>query len=372
MDDRSFVASAVFVGPKQPLEIRSYPLPTAVPEQAVVLLETSGICGTDVHIIEGALPMPAPIILGHEMLASIHEIGPGSARDCLGEPLVPGDLVAVNVVEPCGHCLLCETGGSASCLHLGESLTYTRSCDEPPHLFGGFAEASVCPTRYLHRLPKELPADIAAVFLCAGPTVIRGMRYAGGVKVGERVVVQGAGPVGLFATLYARRMGAGKVAVIASGSNPLRLDLARAMGADLVLDIRQTCVEERRQAIANLFDGCGADLVIEGCGNPEAIPEGLPLLRPRGRYVWAGQYSDRGSVPLPTHLITFQALQIIGTAQFDSQDRADYFRFMLDVKEEWDAVRRVVTHRLPVARANEALDAAGSGAAVKVLLIRET
>jgi threonine dehydrogenase-like Zn-dependent dehydrogenase len=117
--------------------------------------------------------------------------------------------------------------------------------------------------------------------------------------------------------------------------------------------------------------GIGADLIIEGTGNPEAIPEGLALLRACGKYIWAGQYSDRGMIPLPTHLITFNALQIIGSAQFSTDDRVRYFAFLETVPEQWDNICAAITDRFPITEANAAFEKARCGAAVKTLFVGE-
>ncbi len=365
--------AAVFVEAGRPLDVREYDV--AEPDEGMALVEmvSSGICGTDVHIWEGALGIRGPIILGHEFLGRVAALGAPvrstPPTDCLGRPVAVGDLVAVNVIEPCGNCLLCRTGGAASCLHLMESLTYTRSPDEPPHLHGGYADATYCPTRYLHRLPEGLPPDVVATFLCAGPTVVRAVTYGGGIAAGEHVVVQGSGPVGLFAALWAARHGAGSVTLLGSSSHPQRLRLAGRFGADRVLDIRSSSVEERKQAVFSNTVGIGADVVIECSGSPQAVPEGLNLLRPRGRYLLAGQYSDRGAVPLPVHVITFNALQVLGSAQFTSQDREEYFQFLLRNANVWDAVRDTVTVRAPVSDANMALETVRAGKAIKAVLV---
>lgn len=361
--------AAVFTKPRSPLVIHDYPLPRAKPGMAVVNLVCSGLCGTDIHIWEGALEFAGPIVIGHEFVGRIAQLGEGAHTDCLGQTIRPGDLVVANVVEPCGVCALCSTGGEASCLRLSDSLTYTRSVLEPPHFHGGFAEVTVVPTRYLHRLPDAIPPFVAAAFLCAGPTVIRGLTYAGGIQPGEHVVIQGSGPVGLFAVLIAKQCGAASVTMIGSGSHPLRLELARALGAGTVLDIRATTVEQRRKQVLEQTGGIGADMIIEGAGHPDAIPEGLGLLRPRGRYVWAGQYSDRGPVLFPTHAVTLNALQIIGSAQFTVADRVAYFELLEQTRDQWPDISRVVTDRFYIDEINEAFAKARQGGSIKTVFV---
>lgn len=362
--------AAVYVGARQTFAMNDYPLLEPAAGVAAVTLETSGLCGTDVHIWEGALAIPGPMIIGHEFIGRIHTLGEGEAVDALGQPLAVGDRVVVNVIDPCGKCALCTSGGSASCLHLFDSLIYAHSPEEPPHLHGGFAEATVVPTCYLIKVPDVLPLEVASALLCAGPTVIRGMSYAGGFTAGAPVIVQGSGPVGLFAVLYAKLSGAGPVILIGSGSHPLRLEIAKAFGADLVLDIRTTSTEERREQVMALTGDIGAELIIEGAGTPQAIPEGLPLLRPRGRYVLVGQYSDRGPIPIPTHLITLNALQIFGGAQFTAADRAEYFTFLAQVPEHWETIQRIITDRYTLDQIDEAFQRASEGKSLKAIFVK--
>lgn len=352
--------------------VENYPVPDKLEDNTSMLgLINSGLCGTDLHIRDGALPMSGSIIIGHEFLGRIIGMGDGIKTDAMGRELAVGDRVAVNIVESCGHCLLCETGGDASCVHLGESITYLKPADMAPHFHGGFAQLNISPTNYLQKTPDGVPSDVLSAFLCAGPTVIRGVKYAGGIKTGETVVVQGSGAVGLFAVLYAKTLGAKYVIMIGSGSNQKRLDLAKELGADMVLDIRKTTLEERRQAVLDVTDGLGADMIIEGAGTPSAITEGLNLLRLRGRYIWAGQYSDRGTAQIPTHLITFNAFQIFGSAQFSSEDREDYFDFLLKVADKYETIAGVITHKFPVDKINEAFDLARSGGGVKIVFSNE-
>ncbi len=113
--------AAIFIKANSPLHIREYPQTDPQPGQALIQLETSGLCGTDIHIWDGAIPMQDKVILGHEYIGRIEAFGTGERFDCLGTSLEIGDLVAVNVIDPCDKCLLCLTGGAASCLPKGRT-----------------------------------------------------------------------------------------------------------------------------------------------------------------------------------------------------------------------------------------------------------
>ena len=362
--------AAVYLAANEPLSIREYPLTDPAAGMAVVDLVASGICGTDIHIWEGALAIPGPMIPGHEFLGRIRALGEGDNLDCFQQPVQIGDLVIVNVIESCGDCPLCQNGGAASCVHLGESITYTHTPKEAPHFHGGFAEVNYSPTRYLQKVTAAIPEDVIAAFLCAGPTVVRGVDYAGGFRPGAPVVIQGSGPVGLFAVRYARHAGADPIILIGSGSHPLRMPMARELGADVVLDIRASTVEERRAQVMDLTDGLGAEMIIEGAGHPSAVTEGINLLRLRGRYVLAGQYSDRGTIDFAPHLITANALQIFGSAQFTAQDRARYLQLLAAMPEQWTTIARLITDRFPIEQATEALAKVRDGASLRAIFVK--
>lgn len=291
----------------------------------------SGICGTDLHIADGFLPFPAgEWILGHEFVGRVEALGPGATVDGLGQALRPGDLAIACVALPCGHCFSCRRGETASCLEFG--VTYLRPPREAPHFFGGFAEILFSPAANLVRVPTGLSCDSVGAFPCGGPTVLRACTYAGGLERGELVVVQGTGSLGLFAVAWAVAEGC-RVLAIGSGSNPQRTALALRLGAGEVLDFRQVPLAERQQrvqaAAAELGRGDGADVVIETSGAPEAVPEGLGLLRTRGRYLIPGQYSARGSVAIEPQLLTFKALRLVGSGQYTLQDVRAYLDFLV-------------------------------------------
>jgi D-arabinose 1-dehydrogenase-like Zn-dependent alcohol dehydrogenase len=361
---------AVFAEPQQPLAIRAYPVAEPAEGRARLALLRSGICGTDIHIHQGRLPIPGPFIPGHEFLGRVEALGPGQSADAFGQPLSAGAEVIACAAQPCGECFTCRRGETASCLQFG--VTFVRDPEEPPHFHGGFGEFLFHPTANLVRLPEGVDLDAAAAFPCAGPTLIRAAAYAGGLEEGEVVVVQGTGPVGLFAVAYAARAGC-RVAAIGSARQPARLELARAFGAEEVHDFRAAGVEERQAAVRALAErygrGDGADVVIEASGAPDAVPEGLGLLRTRGRYLVPGQYSDSGTVAIAPHLITLRALRVIGSGQYTLADVRAYLDFLQRHADLQEAFARTLTDRFAVADANAALARVREGASVKAVFV---
>lgn len=359
---------AVFQGIGKTFSIREFDVVAPTAGNAGLELITSGICGTDVHIHEGRLKMPdMPLIIGHEYIGRIDALGDGNAVDALGDPLHVGDHVIACVAIPCGKCLNCRAGETASCLAFG--VTYVKNVEDAPHFHGGFAEYLYSPFANLVKLPATVDPLAAAAFPCGGPTVIRSCLYGGGLKDGELVVIQGNGSLGLFAVAYAKKHGC-KVVVIGSGANSERLKLTMAMEPDKFFDFRKEKPEDIAAAITayarELDRGDGADVVIETSGGAEAFPFGLSLLRTRGRYFVPGQYSDKGNVSIPPHLITFKALRIIGSGQYTMNDLKNYIHFLEDNPDLQKVFRKLITV-FSVADADKAMAAAGAGNCIKAV-----
>ena len=335
--------AAVFVGANKDFEVREYPLAKPSPGQALLKLCISGICGTDLHIHEGRLGMPSPLIIGHEFIGEIFEINKGEITDkstttdgSAVSDLKVGDKVIFNAASPCGTCLLCRNGDSANCLNF--EVAFAQDPTNPPHFFGGFAEYSYAYIVNLIKIPESVKYKAAAVYPCAGPTIIHALKLGGLFEVDaskkvETVVIQGLGPVGMFAVIWALKAGIKNVIVSARTSGN-RADLARKLG---VKDIVEP--EKVGEHIAVLTDAVGADLAIECSGNPEAFNQGVKLLRNRGIYLVPGQYSDSGEIAFGPQNITFKALQIYGSAQYDTSDVIDYVDFLEKHKDIQDAIK---------------------------------
>ena len=276
-------------------------LPDPVVESGGVLLETiaSEVCGTDVHLHRGRLEgVPYPIVPGHVSVGRVLE-APGVRTDALGEPLSLGDVVTfLDVHEVCGSCYHCLVARQPNRCPSRRVYGITYGADEGP--FGGWAERIYLqPGVRVLKLPEGITADDLIGGGCGLFTGFAAVDRSE-LAMGDTVVVQGCGPVGLSAAAFANLRGAGRVILI--GSPAARLQLGRTLGADTVFGLDTMTVEERVAEVTALTKGRGADVVIEASGNPQAVPEGFDLLRDGGTYVVAGHYTDAGEIPLNPHL----------------------------------------------------------------------
>lgn len=286
------------VAPGKPLEIWDLADPELEPGSALLETVASEVCGTDVHLSHGRLEgVPYPIVPGHVSVGQVLETG-GAVSDFWGAPVKPGDIVTFyDVHETCNSCYYCRVAKQPNrCPHRRVyGVTYSAS----EGALGGWAERIYMkPGVHIFRLPEPLGADDVIGGGCGLFTGFAAVERSD-LAMGETVLVQGTGPVGLSAAGFAALRGAGLV--ISIGDPRARLDLARELGADVVLSVSDDQPEKREAAILELTDGRGVDVAIEAAGNPAALPEGLRLLRDGGTYVIAGHYTDVGTASINPH-----------------------------------------------------------------------
>src|SRR5438046_3773668 len=242
-----------------PLRMQDLPLPSRLePGAALVRTEMAGICGTDVHLWKGELPIGLPVILGHETVGRIEQLGDGLERDWTGQPLSVGDRVTWNSSISCGHCYYCaEKRQPTRCPHR-RAYGIGHRCDQPPHFLGGYAEFHYLrPGTTIFKLPDDLPTESMIGAGCALITAIHGVERTR-LEWQDTVVVQGAGPVGIAALAVANSAGESRVIVI--GGPKHRLEMAKRFGADEVIDLDENKTAEARiRIVREVTRGYGAD-----------------------------------------------------------------------------------------------------------------
>lgn len=293
------VAAVVMPGPGRPLEERRFPVPRVRPGGAVLETIASEVCGTDVHLHHGRLAgVPFPIIPGHVNCGRVLETG-GPLADVSGAPIEAGAVVTFfDVFGSCGSCWDCLVAKAGTrCPH---RRVYGITTSANDGLLGGWAERiELLPGVRMLPLPEGISPEDFMGGGCGLPTGFHAVERAG-IALGETVVIQGSGPVGLNAAIFAQLSGALVVYVV--GAPRARLDAALRLGAADVLDVTQVADPAlRAQWVRQRTGGRGADVVIEASGNPAAIPEGLEMLRDAGRYVVVGQYTDAGDAVINPH-----------------------------------------------------------------------
>ena len=312
--------AALFFGPGKPMELTELPVPEPEPGAVVVRVTRANICGSDLHIWRGdgylsAMARDDGRIIGHEMTGVVHAFGPGVTTDWAGTPLAEGDRVAYQYFAPCGRCRSCTRGRSEACRRSFKVLQGKPS--EFPYFRGAYADYFyVTPFMALYKVPDRLTDTVVSGVNCALAQVIMGLERVQ-MGMGDRVVIQGAGGLGVYATGVARDRGAETVIVIDGIGD--RLELARRMGADHTIDIREvSTADERVAAVKELTGGWGADVVCELVGRPDAIGEGLRMVGIGGRYLEIGTFYPGTSLELDPGLLVIANVRIEAVASYDA------------------------------------------------------
>lgn len=304
--------AAVMPAPGAAPEVRRYPVRALEPGAVLLRTLASEVCGTDVHLWHGRLQgVPYPLIPGHVSVGEVADIQ-GSVQDIDGTELKAGDLITfLDVIGTCNQCWYCLVAkASTRCPHR-RVYGITLGADEVPGLAGGWSEyIYLRPGTKILKLAPHVSPDAFIGAGCGLPTAVHAIELAR-ITLGDRVLIQGSGPVGLSACALALLSGAAWVGVI--GAPESRLAKARDFGVDLTLDVTRTTPSERLRVIRDATQGRGPDIVIEASGNPHAVREGCELVRDAGRYVVVGQYTDNGEIEINPHLhINKKHLEIRG------------------------------------------------------------
>ena len=358
------------------VEIRSFPRSPVPPDGLIVKILQCGVCGSDKHMLAGHLKLPFPIVPGHELVGEVVEIGP-QANDTLfaiGGPLKEGDLVTVTPSSKvCGKCWFCVNVPTRPTLCTSRLVYGFRGVAEPPHVWGAFAEYMYVHGRsWVYKLPADISRDRA---MLAEPMAIalRGVEKAytpgmptmrEGLGVARSCVVVGVGPIGLMTVTALKYVGAGPIVAIAFQAD--RLEMAKVLGADVIINGKELPEAERLDMIRSLTEGVGADVVFETAGVPVAFAEALQIARRGGKVIELGHYTDPGSVAIHPHLICNKDLDVHGSWSTPPIE----FRSALTVLQNAQGpLEKLITHRYPLDDIAEAIDSVGKEGVVKTAVL---
>ena len=360
--------AAVMPGPRQATEVHEYPVPDLEPGAILFQTLASEVCGTDVHLWHGRLAgVPYPLVPGHVSVGTVAAIG-ADVNYADGVPIQSGDLVTfLDVHATCGACLPCTVWKAATRCPNRRVYGITYGADDPIGPSGGWSEYIYLRpgTRVIRLAPGVSPDDWIGGG-CGLPTAVHAIELAQ-IRLGDRVLIQGSGPVGLSACALAMLSGAGWVGVIGAPEN--RLAAAHTMGADWTTNVTQTTPSGRLRAVRDATGGYGPDIVIEASGNPAAVPEGCDLVRDAGRYVIVGQYTDHGDISLNPHTqINRKHLEIRGCwgSDFSHVYRAMTVAARFCKQIPWSSL---ITQRYSLDQVGDALADVESGRVVKAVIV---
>jgi len=358
------VIAAVLPGPNAAAELREVPEPELEPNSALLDVELSEVCGTDLHLQKGRLEgVPYPLIPGHVSVGRLGKIR-GRLLDVAGRPFSEGERVTfLDVHRTCHACWYCLVARATT--RCPSRKVYGITYGLADGLAGGWAQKLYLkPETRCLRLGEADPERFMAGG-CALPTALHAVERAG-VELGDTVLVLGSGPVGLSVIAFALMRGALRVLCI--GAPEGRLEAARAVGAAATLDVEGWDEGGRLGWVLEQTGGRGADVTVEATGAPAAVVEAMRYTRDAGRVGVVGQYTDHGEVAFNPHLdLNRKHLDVRGCWGSDFSHFYRGVQIMADPERSrpWSLLRPT---RYGLGRVNEALADVEAGRVVKALI----
>ena len=330
------------------LEPREFPIPEIGPEDGLLKVERCGICGSDVEQYYGHLTFARyPVIPGHEPLGTIARIGDKAAARW---GVDVGDRVIVESGVPCRVCRICQTGQFNSCPNQ-QRIGYTP-LDGTTRLTGGFSQyLHLPPNATVHKISKQVSSDVAATFNCMACGVGWGV-HAAGTKPNNTVVILGAGQRGLATLVAAKAVGAGMTIMTGLSRDRHKLEMAKRLGADHVIDVE---TENVREAVRKFTGGELADIVLDLVPfATETVVDAVDIVKPGGTIVLAGVKGKNQTVKtLVTDSIVTKSITIKGALGKNS----DAYREAVTILESAHyPLEMLHTHCLPLERAADAIE----------------
>lgn len=331
----SSMQAARYHGPGPSLSLETIAVPEPGQNDVLVRTTHAGVCRTELHFLSGLLNLGiAPLTLGHEIVGEVADVGEAVST------VQPGDRVIVNYYGTCGQCHWCRNGQQNLCDNVVAQLGFSAD--------GGFAEFVKARPDMLVKLPPGLDSELACTLGCSATTALHAARCIAPVRLGDTVLVYGAGGVGYSLIQVCKLQGA---RVFAVGRSARKLQLAREFGADAVIHAGQEDVAAR---VKQLTDNEGVDIVFELVATRETMDYSLQCLRKRGRLVFIG-YSPDQLIANPLLLVIGEA-QILASVGSTPQDLIDAVHLASAGK-----LRQAIDRSVPLSEINATLHALQRG-----------
>ena len=353
----------------RPLHVERLTLLPPGPGEVLVQVASAGLCHSDLSVVDGVRPRPAPMVLGHEAAGVVAEVGAGVTGVSVG------DHVVFSFVPVCGGCVPCQSGRPALCERgaaanaagtlLSGRRVFQRADGEPVnHHLGvsAFAEYTVCAQESLVRIPASVPLSRACLFGCALLTGVGAVRNTAAAAPGSSALIVGLGGVGLAAVMGARL--AGCHPIIAVDLDAAKLTLAGEVGASHPLPAGEDVLTATRE-----LTGGGVDYAFEAVGHPDALATAYAATRRGGTTVAIGLPHPAARMPLPALSLVAEERRLLGSYMGSSVPRRDVPRYIELYQAGLLPVDALAGSVFALDDVNAALDRLASGAVARQVLL---
>jgi S-(hydroxymethyl)glutathione dehydrogenase/alcohol dehydrogenase len=352
-----------------PLTIEDVRIDAPGPHEVLVRTAAVGVCHSDLHVLEGALPTALPTVLGHEPAGVVEEVG----REV--RHVAPGDHVLGCLSAFCGTCEYCAAGRPYLC----DGAATMRAAGEPPRLaedgdpigepiaqfanLSAFAERMLVHENALVRIRPDVPLDRVALIGCGVTTGLGAVFNRARVRAGETTAVIGCGGIGLSVIQGCRIAGAGRI--VALDTVPWKLELATRLGATDAVNVGEGNPVPR---VVEMTAG-GVDWAFEAIGTPATVRQAVRMTRKGGTTVMIGVVPAGTDVALPGADIVLREKAVIGCMMGSNRFRTDMPRYVELYRSGQLRLDDMISARLPLDRVNDALDAIRGGTAARSVIV---
>lgn len=329
-------------GPNK-LELAKFQKPEPENDSVLLKIKTCGICGTDVHGIEGKRTLKYPFIPGHEIVATIDSFGKDAGkfiRYINSSEIKVGDRVTVNPRIVCGKCYYCVNFPMNQGMCINSKTATSIGSGDYPHLFGGWAEYMyLLPGSEIIKLPDDLSDENATLvepYTCAVGCIdrykcVRNWKAGDAFEIDDTIVIFGVGAIGML--MVAGFHLAGAKNIVAIDAIKEKLVLAKEFGANYTINVLETSEADRKKIINELTNDLGAGVVVEACGIPDIINEGINMLKRKGILFEIGHLLDAGNASINPYTLCRNEIQLLGHYAYPSSQSMAYAARLLEKSE---------------------------------------
>lgn len=356
---------AVYDRPNGAFTLRAYPLRPPAAGEVLVRIGMSTICRSDIHSWQGHRPNPCPGVLGHEIVGTVAALGEGVVADLRGDRLAVGQRITWSEYFIPGR------GYVADALDLPQKEPGVEkyghlAADAPPHHHGGFGEyCYVVPHSWIVRVPDALSDAEAAPINCGVATMVA-VTAAAGIGLGDAVVVQGLGLLGMYGAAIAKARGARLVVGIDRVAS--RRERARRFGVDVAVDPAGLDAAGLARGVRDLCRPAGADAVLEVCGDPAVIPSGIDMLRVGGTYVLAGVVNPGAETTLDANRLVRGLVTLRGVHNYHPRNLVEAVDFVTAHRDRYP-FRELVDASYPLVDVGRAMADAAAHRVLRAAIV---
>ncbi len=364
---------AMLTSPKH-IEVKEFPIPETLEDNDILVkVEGCGVCGTDVHEWKGDPFGLIPVVLGHEGTGEVIALGKNVKFDTAGNPIKVGDKIVTSVIS-CGECQICRNHPANTNLCDKQGVFGLIGHNDAQPLNGWFATHLLIRAKgatYFVVNELDLKERMLLELACVCVHALKRANGTGLINFNTKVLIQGLGPVGLVMISVLRAAGINHI--IAVDGTPMRLEMAKKLGAKTVINFREhTTLDERVAIVKGVTSGIGADFAFQCTGAPPAAADIYSYIRRGGGLCEMGFFVNNGEYTVNPHFAMCQKeINLVGSWDYSADDYPTTVAFLKQAREMNIPIKELITHSFPLDQLNEAMEVNVAQKGIKICYVNE-